>query len=194
MFPLTGPPALTVNIMKNTENSSIVVQWDIVDDSLITTYIVTWSSERDHITHHVTLTEQSSLTINGLTLDTVYTLTVSAANRCGQGPEYRTSVLLTTNTTSTMAMSVISTAGIIPITFTSSVNYVTTTAIINLSAATTTTAMINLDTTSSAAATTSSAAATTTVTNIVIISYVTPTSTARANPVNTTTADITCKF
>ena len=91
----TGPPALTVNIMKNTE-SSIVVQWDEVDDSLTTTYIVAWISERDHITHHVTLTEQSSYTITGLTLDTVYTIIVTAANRCGQGPEYRTSASLTT--------------------------------------------------------------------------------------------------
>ena len=81
--------------MKNTESSSIVVQWDEVDDSLTTTYIVTWTSERDHITHPVTLIEQSSYTITGLTLDTVYTITVTAANKCGLGPEYRTSVSLT---------------------------------------------------------------------------------------------------
>ena len=92
----TGPSVLTVSIAKNTESSSIVVQWDKVDDSLTTTYIVTWTSERDHITHPVTLTEQSSYTITGLTLDTVYTITVTAANECGQGPEYRTSVSLTT--------------------------------------------------------------------------------------------------
>ena len=81
--------------MKNTESSSIVVKWDEVDDSLTTTYIVTWTSERDHIAHPVTLIEQSSYTITGLTLDRVYTITVTAANRCGQGPEYRTSVSLT---------------------------------------------------------------------------------------------------
>ena len=34
-YDLIGPPALTVNIMKNIENLSIVVQWDIVDDSLL---------------------------------------------------------------------------------------------------------------------------------------------------------------
>ena len=78
--------------MKNTENLSVVVQWDEVDDSLTTTYIVTWISERDHTAHHVTLIEQSSYTITGLTLDTVYTITVTAANTCGQGPEYSTSV------------------------------------------------------------------------------------------------------
>ena len=98
----TAPPALTVNITKNTENSSIVVQWDEVDDSHTTSYTVTWTSERDHITHPVTLIEQSSYTITGLTLDTVYTITVTAANRCGQGPEYRTSVSLTADTTSTI--------------------------------------------------------------------------------------------
>ena len=93
-----GPPALTtVNVMKNIENSSIIVQWDEMDDSLTTTYIVTWTSEGDHITHHVTLIEQLSHTITGLTLDTVYTVTVAAANRCDQGPEYRTSVSLTTD-------------------------------------------------------------------------------------------------
>ena len=98
----TGPSALTVNIMKSTESSSIVVQWDEVNDSLTTTYIVTWTSQVDHIAHHVTLIEQSSYIITGLTLDTVYTITVTAANRCGQGPEYSTSVSLTADTTSTI--------------------------------------------------------------------------------------------
>ena len=70
----TGPPALTVNIMKNTESSSIVVQWDEVDDFLPTTYSVTWTSEIDHIVQVKTLIEQSSYTITGLTLDTVYTI------------------------------------------------------------------------------------------------------------------------
>ena len=96
MLNFVGPPALAVNITENTESSSIVVQWDEVDDSLTTTYIVTWSSERDHITHPVILTEQLSYTITGLTLDTVYTITVTASNRCGQGPEYRTTASLTT--------------------------------------------------------------------------------------------------
>ena len=45
-----------------------------------------------------TLIEQSSYTITGLTLDRVYTITVTAANRCGIGPEYRTSVLFPTGT------------------------------------------------------------------------------------------------
>ena len=91
-----------MNITEYINSSSIVVQWDEVDDFLTTTYTVTWSSERDHIFHPVTLIEQSSYTITGLTLDTVYTITVTASNRCGQGPEYRTSVSLTTDATSTI--------------------------------------------------------------------------------------------
>ena len=101
MFIVAGPPALTVNIMKNTESSSIVVQWDEVDDSLPTAYVVTWTNERDHNLQFKTLEEQSSYTITGLTLDTVYTITVTASNMCGVGPEYSTSVSLTTDTTST---------------------------------------------------------------------------------------------
>ena len=89
--------------MKKIENLSIVVQWDEVDDSLTTTYTVTWTSERDHILHHDAIIEQSSYIISGLTLDTVYTITVTAANRCGQGPEYRTSVSLITDASSTIA-------------------------------------------------------------------------------------------
>ena len=85
-----------MNVTKNIESLSILVQWDEVDDPLTTRYIVTWTSERDDMLHHMTLTEQLSYTITGLTLDTAYTITVTAANKCGQGPEYRTSVSLTT--------------------------------------------------------------------------------------------------
>ena len=60
--------------MKNIESSSTVLQWDDVDDSLVTTYVVTWTSERGHIIQSKTLEEQSSYTIT----DT---------NRCGTGPE-----------------------------------------------------------------------------------------------------------
>ena len=85
--------------MENIESSSIVMQWDEVDDSLPTTYTVTWTSERDHKTHPATIEEQSSHTITGLTLNTVYTITITARNRCGTGLEYSTSVSLTTDNT-----------------------------------------------------------------------------------------------
>ena len=88
--------------MRKTESSSIVVQWDEVGDSLPTTYTVTWTNENDHNIQSKTLEEQSSYTITGLTLDTVYTITVTASNKCGTGPEYSTSVLLTTDTTSSI--------------------------------------------------------------------------------------------
>ena len=96
----TGPSALTVNITKNTENSSVVVQWDELDDSLITTYyVIYWTGNRTNTMQFNTLIERSSYTLTGLTLDTVYTITVTAANRCGAGQDYRTSVSLTTDAT-----------------------------------------------------------------------------------------------
>ena len=95
----TGPPALMVNILTNTESSSIVVQWDGVDDSLTTTYAVTWASERDHGSKgYGIVSPTSSYTITGLTLDTVYTITLTANNICGVGPEYRTNVSLFAST------------------------------------------------------------------------------------------------
>ena len=143
----TAPPALTVNIMKNIQSSSsIVVQWDEVDDSFTTTYIVTWSSERDHIAHPATLIKQFSCTINGLTLDTVYTITVTAANICGNGPEYTTTILLATNATTTLSsLSPTVSGGTNPMTvMSSSSNTITTTltVITSFNTATTTTSTI----------------------------------------------------
>ena len=188
MCPLTVPPALTVNITKYTESSLIVIQWDEVDDSLITTYIVTWTSKRDHIVHLAGLIEQSSYTITNLTLDTVYTITVTAANRCGTGPEYNTSVSLTTFTVlSTMSHPIMSSS-----------NSSITTAVVSVSTATITTALINLNTTATTTATdivvtsylmsTSTATMTPTTATNVAVSYVMPTSTGHAN-----SADKTCK-
>ena len=100
MYPTCiGPSVLTVNIAKNIENSSIVVQWDIVDDSLITTYTITWSRVGGGL-QTATLAEKASRTITGLTLNTVYIITVGAANMCGSGPEFSTTILLSVATTS----------------------------------------------------------------------------------------------
>ena len=97
----TGPPALvTVGVTKNNENLSSVVQWDAVDRSLATNYIVTWTSETDP-TQSVATTMGTSYTITGLTLDTVYTITVAAVNMCGVGPEFTTSISFPTGTTTT---------------------------------------------------------------------------------------------
>ena len=117
MFIFTGPSLLTVNIIKNIENSSIVVQWDAVDDFLPTFYTVTWTDERD-LYDVATVDEQTLYTITGLTLDIVYTISVTAANWCGDGPDFRTSISFFTNTTSTTptvmassnSMTIISTA------------------------------------------------------------------------------------
>ena len=94
-----------MNITKDIENLSLVVQWDGVEDFIDTTYTVLWSSETNPIRRVVTLTEQTSyIIITGLTLDTVYNIYVSASNMCGQGPEYITSVLLATDNISTTTM------------------------------------------------------------------------------------------
>ena len=64
-----------------------------------TTYTVTWISERDPSNvQSATLTEQSSCTITGLTLDTVYTISVTAANDCGSGPAIMTDTIISTGT------------------------------------------------------------------------------------------------
>ena len=140
--------------MKNIKNSSIVVQWDEVDDSLTTTYVITLTSESDHNLQSAILIEQSSYTITGLTLDTVYFITVTAANRCGTGPEFVTRVSLSTDTTSTTSsisptvtistnpMTIMSTANTSIVTITTQSSIVTTTtAMINPSTAATTSAI-----------------------------------------------------
>ena len=106
LFVFTGPSPLMVilNIIKNIESSSIVVQWDAVDDFLPTSYTVTWTSERDDI-QVATLIEQTSYTITGLTLDTVYTITVTAGNMCGNGPKVMNSILISTDSTSNVTAS-----------------------------------------------------------------------------------------
>ena len=137
-----GPPALRVNIMKNITNSSIVVQWDAVDDSLHTTYAIAWTNDRD-LLEVDTVDEDTSYTITGLTLDTVYTITVTAANRCGGGPEFEISVSLSTDTTS--ATSTISPTVTASITIISTTNPSSTTAAVTGSSAinTTVTTVIN---------------------------------------------------
>ena len=98
----TEPSALTVNITKDIESLSLVVQWNEVEDFTEATYTLSWTGETDHILKTVPLTEQTSYTITGLTLDTVYTIIITAANTCGNGPEFSTSVLLAADNTSTV--------------------------------------------------------------------------------------------
>ena len=190
MLNFVGPPVLTVNIMTNTVSSSIVVQWDEVDDSLTTTYTVTWASERDHLIHPVTLTEQSSYTITGLTLDTVYTITVTAANKCGLGPEYKTSVSLTTvhiittssisptTTTHSMISTTIPTSIAVTTAVTSS--SITTTTILIITPSRTTTDLLTA-TVSRIATTTTNLHATITTTTVEDSSIVTVTTTITNN-------------
>ena len=86
---------------------------------ILRTYTVTWTDEKD--LHEVaTVNEQTSYTITGLTLDTVYTIHVTAANWCGNGPEFRTSVSLSTDPTVTASSN--------RMTITSTVNPISTTS------------------------------------------------------------------
>ena len=165
---MTGPSALTVNITTNIESSSIIVQWDAVDDSLPTTYTITWTDDRD--LHEVaTVEEQTSYTITGLTLDTVYTIIVTATNRCGDGPNFRTRVSLSTDTTSTTTtispsvtastnpMTNISTVNPVSIIVSATTTTITTTTTVTASAITTTNSMtdaVNRDTGSTIKSTT----------------------------------------
>ena len=201
---------------KSTESSSVVVQWDEVDDSLPTTYTVTWTSERDLNNVQVkNVEEQSSCTITGLTLDTVYTITVTAINKCGGGPEYSTTILLSTDTTTSIS-SITATTSTHPIVSTSTANPVsistttvtisetTTTTIFMMSLCTTTTdsvsntvsrntgtttntAMINtnLATTVDPAITTLGATSTITTTTVIEGSSIITTTTAVANNICT---------
>ena len=96
-----GPPGVRVNSVKNVEDLSTVIQWDAVNNPLPTTYTVTWTDDRN--LHGVdTVDEQTSYTITGLTLDTVYTVTVTPANTCGDGTEGKTRVSFPTGTTFTI--------------------------------------------------------------------------------------------
>ena len=167
-YTFIGPSPLTVNVMKNINTSSIVVQWDAVDDFLITSYTITWTRAGGGL-QVATLTEQTSYTITGLTLDTVYTITVSAANMCGSGPEFSTSIILSTNTTST-------TSSISP-TVIASTNPMSLSMPTLISSSTATTTALTTTTNS------------TIITVVALSSSITPTQThmTRINPITTTT-------
>ena len=116
--------------MRNIESSSIVVQWEAVDDFLTTTYITTWEwyHEGKHKSSTTAVIERSSYEIIGLTLDTVYTIIVTAATKCGTGPEFIMKVsFYTTSTTSSISPTV--TASTNPMTIMSAANPNTATAV-----------------------------------------------------------------
>ena len=149
-FAFTGLSALTVNITKDIESLSLVVQWDAVKDFIDTIYTLRLDSENNSIPVIVTLTEQTSYTITGLILDTVYTIAITAANMCGQGPEFTTSILFVDNTSSSISPTVTTTTVI-----TNSTSSITTTIPI---ATATTTSITVITTTSITIYTTSSTA------------------------------------
>ena len=90
---------MTARIFKNVTNSSVVVQWDTVDDAHDTNYTVTWAiANESNVTQGST--EQTIYTITGLTLNTVYNINVTSSNKCGQGEVFTTNVSLAADTSS----------------------------------------------------------------------------------------------
>ena len=162
-----------MNITKSIESSSIVVQWDTVNDFLNTTYAVFWTSGSDN-SEAVTLPEQTSYTITGLTLDTVYTITIIPSNVCGQGPKFSTSISLPTSliSPSTNLMTIISTIDSNVASTTTSMIYTTMTAVVSTANNTDPT---DIDTTTA------------------IMSTTTIISNPTTNPVSTTTGNETSK-
>jgi len=75
---------------------SVMVLWDEVIDMFPITYKVTWSDGNGD--NGSNTTDQLSYTINGLTYDTSYNVTVIAINTCcGAGPS--SNIMLTINST-----------------------------------------------------------------------------------------------
>ena len=159
---------------------------------LLLTYVVTWTSENDHIEQSPGLVDFTSYAITGLTLDTVYTITVSAANICGTGPEYRTSVSLTTGASYTPSITPTATDAIPTMLATSTENHYTMTTITSFSCATTSTTVIIPSTT-----TTNSMITPADTTSITICTAITTKIIESCMPTTTIfghTADTTSKF
>ena len=87
--------------MKDIENSSIIVhaQWNAMDDFLPTSYAVNWNSGTDQAQAAAVHVDKQTYTITGLTVDTVYTITVTATT-CGQESKFSTTISLYTSTSS----------------------------------------------------------------------------------------------
>ena len=80
--------------------TSFMVQWNEVIDMFLITYEVSWSDGNGD--NGTITTNHTSYTINGLTYDSTYNVTVVAINTCcGAGPTSYT--VLTTNTSMSMA-------------------------------------------------------------------------------------------
>ena len=76
---------MNVRIMdEDTTSTSFVVLWDKVVNIFTITYTVTWSNEIGMI--GMDTVNSPSYTVNGLTANTSYYVTVVANNRCGAGP------------------------------------------------------------------------------------------------------------
>ena len=153
---------VTVNIVKNV---AIVAQWDAVDGAI--RYWVSWTNGTGPT--YFRPSSRTSLTINGLNFDTVYTITLSVVYMINLEPLFTTSVSLYADTTSTACIiSPTVTVSTTPMTIVSTANPSSTTTIALISSSTTTTTIM-----------------TTTATSTIVVT---------TNPADTTTADETSKF
>ena len=139
-----------MNIIKNITNSSVVVQWDTVDDVQDTNYTVTWTiANESDVTQENT--EQTSYTLTGLTLNTVYNINVTATNKCGQGEEFRTSVLFSEVTSSGISPTIItvnSTLTVVPTTIPTSVTNIAESSFATVTPPTASTTVVHVTATS----------------------------------------------
>ena len=139
-----------MNIIKNITNSSVVVQWDTVDDVQDTNYTVTWTIANESDVTQVN-TEQTSYTLTGLTLNTVYNINVTATNKCGQGEEFRTSVLFSEVTSSGISPTIItvnSTLTVVPTTIPTSVTNIAESSFATVTPPTASTTVVHVTATS----------------------------------------------
>ena len=147
--------------MTNIESSSIVLQWDAVNE-LFTTILIIWYSSPRSFSKHIT-GDETSFEITELTLDAVYTITARAKNSCGSGKQFSTSITLSASTTSNTfsvksviivstnpvaSMSTVYTSMINPSTISTNSMYPSTTATNSMNPSTTLTSSMNPSTTS----------------------------------------------
>ena len=91
LYSYVGPSSLKVNVTKIIKNLTVDLHWDAVEDILNATYVVTCTHDGNNF-ENFTLKEQTSLTITGFIPDKEYTITACATNKCGNGPEYVSTV------------------------------------------------------------------------------------------------------
>ena len=102
----TGPPdSPPMNIrVSSITDTSFVIQWDEVDDTLIYAVYVGNSSSIDRRDINRRITQQTSLTYEQLTPNTKYYVSVANFNGCGDGTFGHLLTVITNATLSSISM------------------------------------------------------------------------------------------